>query len=112
MTSIIFKPIASNIRHPGLPRRYEEAEGPCKLNACRFTIDTESGRCVQVRRVDLEMCIRDRGIALIAAQQGWEHPKQHRCVLSHPRHLFQLLHRRVQRPGQGAEPLHLSLIHI
>ena len=38
----------------GLPRRYEEAEGPCKLNACRFTIDTESGRCVQVRRVDLE----------------------------------------------------------
>ena len=44
--------------------------------------------------------------ALIAAQQGREHPQQHCGVLSHPRHLFQLLHRRVQRPGQGAEPLH------
>ena len=38
----------------GLPRRYEEAEGPCKLNACLFTIDTEKKRCVQVRRADLE----------------------------------------------------------
>ena len=28
----------------GLPRRYEEAEGPCKLEACRFTIDTEKKR--------------------------------------------------------------------
>lgn len=37
----------------GLPRRYEEAEGPCKLNACRFTIDTDKVRCVEVRRVDL-----------------------------------------------------------
>ncbi len=37
----------------GLPRRYEEAEGSCKLNACRFTIDTEKKKCVQVRRVDL-----------------------------------------------------------
>lgn len=33
----------------GLPRRYEEAEGPCKLEACRFTIDTEKKRCVEVR---------------------------------------------------------------
>ena len=38
----------------GLPRRYEEAEGPCKLNACLFTIDTDKGRCVSVRRADLQ----------------------------------------------------------
>ena len=38
----------------GLPRRYEEAEGPCKLNACLFVIDTEKKRCVEVRRADLE----------------------------------------------------------
>ena len=37
----------------GLPRRYEEAEGSCKINACRFTIDTEKKRCVEVRRIDL-----------------------------------------------------------
>ena len=38
----------------GLPRRYEEAEGPCKLNACLFTLDTEKKRCVAVRRADLQ----------------------------------------------------------
>ena len=38
----------------GLPRRYEEAEGPCKLNACLFTIDTETKKCLSVRRADLE----------------------------------------------------------
>ena len=38
----------------GLPRRYEEAEGRCKLNACLFTIDTEKKRCLSVRRTDLE----------------------------------------------------------
>ena len=37
----------------GLPKRYEEAEGPCKLNACKFVIDTQSHRCLEVRRVDL-----------------------------------------------------------
>ena len=37
----------------GLPRRYEEAEGPCKLNACKFVIDVDAKRCVEVRRVDL-----------------------------------------------------------
>ncbi|MBR4098622.1 MAG: TIGR00282 family metallophosphoesterase [Clostridium sp.] len=37
----------------GLPRRYEEAEGPCKLNACLFAIDTEKKRCAEVRRVDI-----------------------------------------------------------
>ena len=38
----------------GLPRRYEEAEGPCKLNACLFVIDTEKKRCVEVRRADIQ----------------------------------------------------------
>ena len=38
----------------GLPRRYEEAEGRCKLDACLFSIDTERKACVSVRRVDLE----------------------------------------------------------
>ena len=38
----------------GLPRRYEEAEGNCKLNACLFTIDTGTKRCVRVMRADLE----------------------------------------------------------
>ena len=38
----------------GLPRRYEEAEGPCKLNACLFTIDTEKKRCAAVRRADIQ----------------------------------------------------------
>ena len=37
----------------GLPRRYEEAEGNCKLNACLFTIDTEKKRCVDVVRTDI-----------------------------------------------------------
>ena len=43
-----------NIFLGGLPRRYEEAEGNCKLNACRFTIDTERKKCVEVVRVDLQ----------------------------------------------------------
>ena len=38
----------------GLPRRYEEAEGPCKLNACLFTIDTDTKRCTAVRRADIQ----------------------------------------------------------
>ena len=38
----------------GLPRRYEEAEGSCKLNACLFAIDTEKKKCVSVRRADLQ----------------------------------------------------------
>jgi calcineurin-like phosphoesterase len=37
----------------GLPRRYEAAGGPCKLNGVVYTIDTETRRCVEVRRVDL-----------------------------------------------------------
>lgn len=38
----------------GLPRRYEEAEGNCKLNACLFTIDTDKKKCVEVRRADIQ----------------------------------------------------------
>jgi len=38
----------------GLPRRYEEAEGPCKLNACLFLLDTERKRCAGVLRTDIQ----------------------------------------------------------
>jgi hypothetical protein len=38
----------------GLPRRYEEAEGNCKLNACLFIIDPEKKRCVKVSRIDIQ----------------------------------------------------------
>ncbi len=37
----------------GLPRRYEEAEGSCKLNACLFVIDTDKKKCVSVTRTDI-----------------------------------------------------------
>ncbi len=49
------KPASSiNLFLGGLPRRYEEAEGNCKLNAVLFTIDTDKKKCVEVRRVDLQ----------------------------------------------------------
>ena len=38
----------------GIPQRYEEAEGPCKLNAALFVIDTETKACVSVERVDIQ----------------------------------------------------------
>ncbi len=37
----------------GIPRRFEPASGPCQLNACLFTIDTDTKTCVAVRRVDV-----------------------------------------------------------
>lgn len=37
----------------GLPRRFEPADGPCKLESVVFSIDTDSRRCVQVERLDL-----------------------------------------------------------
>ncbi len=37
----------------GLPRRFEPAPGPCKLNAVLFDIDASVGRCLSVQRVDL-----------------------------------------------------------
>ena len=36
-----------------LPRRYEAAKGPGKLNAVLFTIDTATRRCVSVTRCDV-----------------------------------------------------------
>ena len=38
----------------GLPARYEAAEGPCKLNAVLFTVDTDTKQCVAVERVDIQ----------------------------------------------------------
>ncbi len=34
----------------GLPRRYQSAEGPCKIEGAVFTIDTQKKGCVQVRQ--------------------------------------------------------------
>ena len=45
--------LSLNLFLGGLPKRYEEAEGPCKINACKFVIDTETHKCVEVKRVDL-----------------------------------------------------------
>ena len=45
--------LSLNLFLGGLPKRYEEAEGPCKINACKFVIDTETHQCVEVKRVDL-----------------------------------------------------------
>jgi calcineurin-like phosphoesterase len=42
-----------NIFLGGLPRRHEEADGNCKMDCVRFTIDTEKKKCVSVKRVDL-----------------------------------------------------------
>ena len=36
-----------------LPQRFEAADGPCKLEAVLFTIDTAKKRCVNVERVDI-----------------------------------------------------------
>ena len=48
------KPENSVARFLGqLPRRYEAAQGPNKLGAVLFTIDTQSKRCCQVTRVDV-----------------------------------------------------------
>lgn len=35
----------------GLPRRYEAAPGPCRLDSVLFTVDSATGRCVNVERV-------------------------------------------------------------
>lgn len=36
----------------GLPKRYEAADGPCKMDCALFTIDSATGRCTAVRRLD------------------------------------------------------------
>jgi len=38
----------------GLPQRFEPAEGPQKLNAVLFAIDTDQKRCTRIERVDIE----------------------------------------------------------
>lgn len=38
----------------GLPQRFQPADGPRKLNAVLFTIDTAARRCTGVQRVDIE----------------------------------------------------------
>lgn len=37
----------------GLPRRYQTATGPVKLDCVLFTIDTNTRRCTEVRRCDI-----------------------------------------------------------
>ncbi len=37
----------------GLPRHYEAAKGPCKMNAVLFTVDTQTRRCTAVERIDI-----------------------------------------------------------
>ena len=37
----------------GLPGRYRPAEGPCKMQGCIFTVETATGNCVGVERVDI-----------------------------------------------------------
>ena len=37
----------------GLPMRFEPAEGPCKLEGAVFAIDTATGRCQSVKRIDI-----------------------------------------------------------
>ena len=35
----------------GLPRRYEAASGPCRMDCVLFTVDTDTGRCVGAKRL-------------------------------------------------------------
>ena len=37
----------------GLPKRFQPADGPCKLNAVLFDIDTDTKHCVSLQRVDI-----------------------------------------------------------
>lgn len=37
----------------GLPGRYKPADGPCKAQGCIFTLDSDTGLCVAVERVDI-----------------------------------------------------------
>ena len=37
----------------GLPGRYRPAEGPCKAQGCIFTLDSDTGLCTAVERVDI-----------------------------------------------------------
>ena len=37
----------------GLPGRYKSPEGPCKMQGAVFTLDSDTGLCTAVERVDL-----------------------------------------------------------
>jgi len=37
----------------GLPQRFQPAEGPCRMDAVLYEIDTASGRCLSVQRADI-----------------------------------------------------------
>ncbi len=37
----------------GLPARYENADGPCKLESVLFTIDAGTGKCTAMERLDI-----------------------------------------------------------
>ncbi len=37
----------------GLPARFEQSEGPCKLESVLFTIDTSTRKCVSAERLDI-----------------------------------------------------------
>ena len=37
----------------GLPGRYRPAEGPCKMQGCVFTVETTTGKCLGVERIDI-----------------------------------------------------------
>lgn len=37
----------------GLPGRYRPADGPCKAQGCIFTLDSETGLCTGVERIDI-----------------------------------------------------------
>ena len=37
----------------GLPGRYRQPEGPCKMQGAVFTLDSETGLCTAVERVDI-----------------------------------------------------------
>lgn len=38
----------------GLPGRYQSPEGGCKMQGVLYTLDSESGRCIGVERIDLQ----------------------------------------------------------
>lgn len=37
----------------GIPQRHQTAEGPCKMQGAIFSLDSETGLCVEVERVDI-----------------------------------------------------------
>jgi calcineurin-like phosphoesterase len=37
----------------GLPGRYRSPDGPCKLQGAIFTLDSATGLCTAVERVDI-----------------------------------------------------------